>query len=248
MNLNDTVKLMNSEDYKERFIAEYLQTKLRYDRLHRVVTCYEAGTLEFKPKCPVGLLKNQEWAMGKYLNCLEVRAQIEQIPLDIAVTAYESPTDPVEKIITNLEKAKVDLCQEFCDAHASDCENCPCARLAERKHDGVCEFFYFSEEDLDEYLKCFNEEEESRRMLPIKAAPAAEAEPKDNIHPQHYKLPGGMEVIDVEVAMFGKEAVMHHCFCTAAEYILRHMQKNGVEDIKKAHWWLEKYIELEASK
>ena len=33
MELKDTVELMTSEDYKERFRAEYWQTKIRYDRL-----------------------------------------------------------------------------------------------------------------------------------------------------------------------------------------------------------------------
>ena len=65
------------------------------------------------------------------------------------------------------------------------------------------------------------------------------------VHPNHYKLPNGMQVVDVEVAMLGKEAVQEHCLCTAAEYILQHKGKNGVEDIRKAHWWIEKFLELE---
>ena len=36
MNLNDTVKMMNSANYKERFKAEYWQTKIRYEKLHRM--------------------------------------------------------------------------------------------------------------------------------------------------------------------------------------------------------------------
>ena len=67
----------------------------------------------------------------------------------------------------------------------------------------------------------------------------------DTVRPQHYKLPNGMEVVDVEMAMLGREALMEHCLCTAVEYILRHKQKNGSEDIHKAHWWLSKYLELE---
>lgn len=67
----------------------------------------------------------------------------------------------------------------------------------------------------------------------------------DAVHPNHYKLPNGMQVIDVEVALFGADAVKEHCLCTAAEYILRHKGKNGVEDIRKAHWWIEKFLELE---
>ena len=79
--LANTAAMMCSEDYKERFKAEYYQTKIRYDKLHKMCVKYEAGTLEFKPSCELALLKEHEAAMGNYLRCLEVRAQIEGIKL-----------------------------------------------------------------------------------------------------------------------------------------------------------------------
>lgn len=79
MELKDIIELMNSDDYKERFIAEYYQTKIRYDKLHRMITKYEAGTLEFEPKCPIELLQEQANFMGRYLHTLEIRAEIEEI-------------------------------------------------------------------------------------------------------------------------------------------------------------------------
>lgn len=79
MELKDTVQLMNSDDYKQRFIAEYYQTKIRYDKLHKMITKYEARTLEFEPKCPVELLQEQANFMGRYLHTLEIRAEIEEI-------------------------------------------------------------------------------------------------------------------------------------------------------------------------
>ena len=81
MNLNDTTKMMNSDDYRERFRAEYYQTKIRYEKLHKMVVKYEAGTLNFTPKCSLELLKEQKKHMGMYLNCLEVRAEIEGVEL-----------------------------------------------------------------------------------------------------------------------------------------------------------------------
>lgn len=66
--------------------------------------------------------------------------------------------------------------------------------------------------------------------------------------PSHYELPGDMEVIDVEIATQGVEAVKEHCVCAAIEYLLRHKKKNGDEDVKKAHWWLSKYVELSTEK
>lgn len=72
---------MNSSDYKERFKAEYLQTKIRYEKLHTMTIKYEAGTLDFEPSCSLELLKEQKSYMGNYLRMLEIRAEIEQINL-----------------------------------------------------------------------------------------------------------------------------------------------------------------------
>lgn len=82
MELKETIELMNSEDYKERFKAEYLQTKIRYDKLHKMTIKYEAGTLEFEPSCSLEILKEQKSYMGNYLRMLELRAEIEKIELN----------------------------------------------------------------------------------------------------------------------------------------------------------------------
>lgn len=79
--LEDTIDLMKSEDYKDRFKAEYMQTKLRYNNLHKMLVKYEAGTLEFTPNCPILVLQNQKSFMGNYLKQLEIRAEIEKIDL-----------------------------------------------------------------------------------------------------------------------------------------------------------------------
>ena len=81
MELKDTVELMNSSDYKDRFVAEYWQTKIRYTKLHDMIVKYEAVTLDFDPVCPIDLLKTQTHSMGMYLYALEVRAQMENIDL-----------------------------------------------------------------------------------------------------------------------------------------------------------------------
>ena len=81
MELKETVEMMQSADYKERFRAEYHQTKIRYEKLHRMIVKYEARTLDFEPDCPIELLKEQAKHMGRYLYTLEVRAEIEDIEL-----------------------------------------------------------------------------------------------------------------------------------------------------------------------
>lgn len=82
MELKDTVELMNSKDYKERFKAEYLQAKIRYDKLDAMTVKYEAGTLNFTSSCPLELLKEQKKYMGNYIRTLKIRAEIEKIDLD----------------------------------------------------------------------------------------------------------------------------------------------------------------------
>lgn len=77
------VEMMNSSDYKERCTAEYVQTKVRYDKLHRMIVRYEAGTLDFVPSCSLELLKRQAVAMGEYLHILEIRSEIEKFPLEL---------------------------------------------------------------------------------------------------------------------------------------------------------------------
>lgn len=82
MTLKDTIAMMQSDDYKERFEAEYWQTKIRYDKLHDMIVKYEAGTLNFEPKCSLVMLKKQAKAMGEYLYNLEFRAVIEGVDLN----------------------------------------------------------------------------------------------------------------------------------------------------------------------
>lgn len=62
-------------------------------------------------------------------------------------------------------------------------------------------------------------------------------------HPQHYAQ-GGVECIDVMVETQGKEAVMAFCICNAMKYIWRHSSKNGIEDVRKAKWYIDKYLDL----
>jgi hypothetical protein len=92
MELKDTIKNMTSEDYKERFIAEYQQTKIRYEKLKAFNTTieaarrtsYEADCKKIalpKHDCPDDILREQQNIMGQYLHILEVRAVIEGIEL-----------------------------------------------------------------------------------------------------------------------------------------------------------------------
>lgn len=62
-------------------------------------------------------------------------------------------------------------------------------------------------------------------------------------HPSHYET-GKFECIEVMEETQGVEAVKNFCICNAFKYLYRHANKNGLEDIEKARWYLDKYIEL----
>lgn len=83
MKLNETVKMMNSTDYKERFKAEYLQLKIRIDGLAGMLIKMENNMLNFTPKCSYDLLNGQLKAMNLYAEYLKERAEIEDIDLNI---------------------------------------------------------------------------------------------------------------------------------------------------------------------
>ncbi len=68
---------------------------------------------------------------------------------------------------------------------------------------------------------------------------------KDNVnHPAHYNT-GRYECIDVMREALGTEVVKDFCLGNAFKYIYRCKRKNGLEDVEKARWYLEKFLELE---
>lgn len=79
MELKDTVELMQSEDYKERFQAEYQQLVIRYKKLKKMYDNWD--NLSFCPRCPKSIYKMQLEAMERYLAILEARAAIEEVPV-----------------------------------------------------------------------------------------------------------------------------------------------------------------------
>ena len=98
MILKDTVAKMCSADYKDRFVAEYQQLKIRYEKLKAFNNKIEAATrtkgqknAATMPKhdCPDKLLREQQSVMGEYLHLLEVRAVIEGIDITCCEKAAE---------------------------------------------------------------------------------------------------------------------------------------------------------------
>jgi len=81
MELKETVELMTSADWKDRFIAEYLQTKIRYEKLHKLIVRREVGMHDFNTPIPLCSWMDQAEYMGKYLHELEKQAVLHGIEL-----------------------------------------------------------------------------------------------------------------------------------------------------------------------
>ena len=81
MELKDAARMMDSEDYKERFKAEYYQNVIRYQKLAAMLEKWDRGGLDFEPACPRSTYNMQVKAMTDYIAVLEARAVMEGIEL-----------------------------------------------------------------------------------------------------------------------------------------------------------------------
>ena len=79
--LSQTIDMMTSHDYKERFRAEYAQVVIRYKKLKSMLEKWDAGNLNFNPTCPRSTYNIQIKAMTDYIAILEARAVMEHIIL-----------------------------------------------------------------------------------------------------------------------------------------------------------------------
>lgn len=80
--LHQTVKGMISDDYKERFKAEYKQLIIRLDRLNKIINKMKEDKLDFKGFCSLDVLIAQSRHMDAYASLLSYRALVEDINLD----------------------------------------------------------------------------------------------------------------------------------------------------------------------
>ena len=62
-------------------------------------------------------------------------------------------------------------------------------------------------------------------------------------HPDHYKGDGGLECIDaIKAVVTGLAGIEAVCTGQIIKYIWRWKRKNGLEDLKKCRWYLDRLI------
>lgn len=133
---------------------------------------------------------------------------------------------------------KRDELNDYCESVPNTCDDCQIQQTV-----GFCPLANLStasEEQITMWYDIINPPVEMGEEIPVIVEPKT-----DNVnHPTHYDN-GKVECIDAMIETQGKEAVKSFCICNAFKYLWRHNNKNAVEDIKKAIWYLNKFIELE---
>lgn len=89
---------------------------------------------------------------------------------------------------------------------------------------------------------------EHKHAKPVNKKEKPKDEPKNKPdlvnHPSHYET-GKFECIDVMEEALGRDVVKGFCIGNAFKYLYRAKRKNGLEDLKKAQWYLNRVISME---
>jgi hypothetical protein len=104
-----------------------------------------------------------------------------------------------------------------------------------------------TEDEIEEqinYLKEWKEKQEAKKMIIRKDGINQENTVDMVNHPSHYANSCSFECIDMMEMVFGPEAMSWYCLINAFKYMWRWKNKNGIEDLDKADWYLNKYNEL----
>ena len=134
---------------------------------------------------------------------------------------------------------------KFCDNQ----EDCPCFL---EKFSDSCNFNRWSDEKLAIAYDHVYKNSEARlngSHLKNEEVKMDENVPDMVNHPKHYTQ-GGIECIDaLKAATVGKRGIEAVCVANVIKYLWRYEEKNGIEDVRKAKWYIERLLkELEESR
>lgn len=144
----------------------------------------------------------------------------------------------------------VDTLNRYC-GKCGKCDNCELKNLYDKEIDVFtdnygCEFGEMDEQTVKKIYGWYKE-------LKLSACENAEDKCCDRNpdvdmvnHPSHYTQ-GGIECIDaLKAATVSKTGIEAVCTANAIKYLWRYEEKNGIEDVKKARWYIDRLIkELE---
>ena len=148
-------------------------------------------------------------------------------------------------------KEKEIILYHYCDNRTFNCTDCPLSKKYDKETNEYTDTYacVFDEMSDDMLNKCYNWYKELDQ--------AACENTQDNCcgkesnvdmvnHPSHYTQ-GGIECIDaLKAATVSKTGIEAVCTANAIKYLWRYEEKNGIEDVKKARWYIDRLIkELE---
>ena len=148
-------------------------------------------------------------------------------------------------------KEKEIILYNYCDNKTFNCTECPLSKKYDKETDEytdnyACVFHEMSDDMLN---KCYNWYKELDQASCENAEDSCcNKEPNVDMvnHPSHYNQ-GGIECIDaLKAATVSKTGIEAVCTANAIKYLWRYEEKNGIEDVKKARWYIDRLIkELE---
>lgn len=143
-------------------------------------------------------------------------------------------------------KEKVNALEDYCE-RCGKCASCELKNLYNEEADVFtdnygCIFSDMSDDMLD---KCYDWLEEINLTACVCAeAECCDKEPNVDMinHPSHYTQ-GGIECIDaLKAATVSKKGIEAVCTANVIKYLWRYEEKNGIEDVKKARWYIDRLI------
>ena len=148
-------------------------------------------------------------------------------------------------------KEKEIILYHYCDNRTFNCTDCPLSKKYDKETNEYTDTYacVFDEMGDDMLNKCYNWYKELDQASCENAeAKCCNKEPNVDMvnHPVHYNQ-GGIECIDaLKAATVSKTGIEAVCTANAIKYLWRYEEKNGIEDVKKARWYIDRLIkELE---
>lgn len=148
-------------------------------------------------------------------------------------------------------KEKETILYDYCGNKTFDCTECPLSKKYDKETDEYTDTYACVFDEMSDNMlnKCYNWYKELDPAVCENAeAECCSKEPDTDMvnHPSHYTQ-GGIECIDaLKAATVSKTGIEAVCTANAIKYLWRYEEKNGIEDVKKARWYIDRLIkELE---
>ena len=146
---------------------------------------------------------------------------------------------------------KVNMLEWYCNHCCDTCDKCELKNMYDKEtHEFTdkyaCTFDEMDDEMLDKIYGWYKEIDQAS----CENAEGDCCNKESNVdmvnHPSHYTQ-GGIECIDaLKAATVSKTGIEAVCTANAIKYLWRYEEKNGIEDVKKARWYIDRLIkELE---